>query len=493
MTAVGGAASPLDALLQRLGAAAAELLPGEPAGDLPTAGQEGGALLWALVEQLQNVPQPSDVWLLLVALSATFPHDSDVCAVRRRLELSSTSGACEWLLEWAYAAAGGRSTGHERIRLVTDAVFVDVDFTARHDLQTGVQRVVRRLLPRWDSQHDVVLAVWAEGEAALRELTAMERERVLRWTGPLGSEPALSTSPLLVPWRSTVVLPEVPGGEQCSRLTGLALHSGNRVAVIGHDCIPVVSTDLMPDSEPVKFVRFLTLVKHAAVVATVSSSSAAEFGGFVSALSSQGLRGPRVVCCPLGSDAPISEPGPRKPTDQPEILVVGSHEPRKNHLAVLHAAELLWRRGLQFRLRFIGAGGWTTDAFDHQLQRLIAGGRPVTADRGRDDAQLWDAFRRARFSVFPSLHEGFGLPVVESLSLGTPVIGTAYGSIAEVAAGGGVLLVDPHDDLGLAAAMQRLLCDDDALEALRAAAAARPVRSWNDYASELWEQLVVAR
>ena len=495
----GGGAAVLDpglglsALHQRLTEVLPELLadapppPGE-------SGQECAELLQLVVAALVAEPTRDRVWLLLVALSATFPVDEDVRAAQRQLELASLSECCIWLLEWSYTAAQGRGSGAHRLQLVRDGVVVDVDFTAKHDLQTGVQRVVRRLLPRWDRDHDVMLAVWSAQEGALRRLLGDETERVLRWTGPLARTATLPVEQtVVVPWRCTLVLPEVPGTEQCLRLAGLAQHSGNRVAVVGHDCIPVVSADLLATAEANKFVRYLSLVKHTSVVAGVSASAAAEFRGFASALPTQGLPGPRVVACPLALDASAPAEAEEPATALPEVLVVGSHEPRKNHLAVLHAAEVLWREGLRFSLRFVGGSGWTTTAFDARLRALSSAGRPVLAERGLPDEQLWAGFRRARFSVFPSLHEGFGLPVAESLALGTPVVGTRYGSVGEVGAEGGVLLVDPRDDDDLAAAMRCLLTDDAELDRLRQQARDRPVRTWDDYARELWQCLVVDR
>ena len=106
------------------------------------------------------------------------------------------------------------------------------------------------------------------------------------------------------------------------------------------------------------------------------------------------------------------------------------------------------------------------------------------------DAELASAYRQARCSVFVSMHEGYGLPVAESLAFGTPVIATDYGSTREIATGGGVLLVDPRDDEALVDGMRRLITDDDLLDSLHRQIANRPVRTWQEYASDLWEGLV---
>ena len=189
---------------------------------------------------------------------------------------------------------------------------------------------------------------------------------------------------------------------------------------------------------------------------------------------------------------PVEVPPPVGQTeavdDVPLVMSVGSFEPRKSQLAVLHAAERLWREGHAFRLRFIGGGGWRTQ-FDAELNRLAAAGRDVAVTVRMTDEELWRTYRRARFSVFPSLHEGYGLPVAESLAYGTPALTTDYGSTAEIAAEGGALTVDPRDDDALVDAMRRLLTDDDLVAELEQAAGARPIRTWDDYARELWDVL----
>ena len=99
----------------------------------------------------------------------------------------------------------------------------------------------------------------------------------------------------------------------------------------------------------------------------------------------------------------------------PLILVVGSHEPRKNHLRVLEAAERLWATASRFQLLFVGGSSWRSDDFERLAAHLASLGRPVGIVRRASEEDLWAAYRLARFSVFPSLAEGFGLPVAESL------------------------------------------------------------------------------
>jgi glycosyltransferase involved in cell wall biosynthesis len=398
-----------------------------------------------------------------------------------------------WLLEAGYLAAASRGAMDAEMAVVSDAVVVDVDFTARHKLHTGIQRVVRETVPHWARDHEITLVVWTDQDGALRFLDDREADRVLRWSelDDPGEDRQPSTVPhrLVVPVRSTVVLPEIAAPEHCSPLAAVARFSGNRVTLIGHDCIPVISPEIIHPELPDRFTRFLETVKHAHRVAAVSRSAAGEFRGFADMVTAQGLTGPAVVPCVLPVESPPGEPLPQ--ADPPLVVSVGSFEPRKNQLAVLTAAERLWRAGLRFQMVFMGGGGWVTEA-DALMNRLVAEGRPIQRFTAVSDEQMWQALRQARFSVFLSLHEGYGLPVAESLACGTPSLTTAYGSTREIADGGGAIAVDPLDDDAVAAQMQRLLTDDALIERLRTEAGQRPPRTWEDYAREVWRELVTA-
>lgn len=445
-----------------------------------------GELIEALIAPLSRDPAADRVWLLLTALSGVYPSAAEVRATARYLRMHGTAHASTWVLHRAEATIRVRGRPEARLSLRQEAVLVDVDFSAKHDLHTGIQRTVRELLPRWDASHDVTLVAWTTSRSAHRSLDPTETDRVLRWAARgSGTEgPVRTDTRLIVPWRSTLVLPEVPLPDVATALAGLAELSGNRVVVVGYDCIPVASAELVPPAEAEKFTRYLSLVKHSHHVAAISRTAAAEFEGFVSMLPAQGLSGPTVSACGL----PVQSPSPRRPAQAVqgrEVLAVGSLDPRKNHATVLRAAEVLWSDGEQFELRFVGTSGWSTTDFDTELAAARARGRRVHVARRVDDEELWTLYASARFTVFCSLHEGFGLPVAESLAAGTPVVTSNFGSMAEIASDGGVLLADPHDEFSVAGAMRRLL-DDDELERLRTQAERRPSRTWDDYADELW-------
>lgn len=487
----------LRALDQRLGAVAAALdLISLPArGPALDPGRSASAFLPLLVEACLDAAGTDVPWLVLTGVAGAFPRSRDVLAFRRRLEVLPPHELAAALLADVVASPRHGRLDFE-MDVVVGGIVVNVDFCARHDIHTGIHRVVRETLPRWQAKHAIVATANIDEYSGLRTLAPREAHRVFAY----GTEPSVSTSDeldyharLVVPWRGVLVIPEIPEPAFSPYLAALAELSGNQLNIIGYDMIPVVSADLRPDVDAVRFASYLSVIKHATRVAGISVSATTEFAGFAHAVTAQGLPGPTVREVLLPGDVPThaTPSASAAPDRRPLVLCVGSHEPHKNHRTVLHAAERLWRAGHEFDLEFIGGTGWRSEELVAYLAEVRASGRPVH-DRGRvTDDELWQAYRDASFTVFLSVHEGFGLPVVESLGCGTPVVTSIYGSMGEIAAGGGCLAVDPRDDDAVTEAIRVLLTDRNVLDRLREEAARRPVRRWDQYATELWDVLAV--
>ena len=281
------------------------------------------------------------------------------------------------------------------------------------------------------------------------------------------------------------------------RYQGFTMYSESRTGVVGHDCVPLTAAETCVDGLAYGFSCYLAALARVDRIATVSQASAVEYMGWRAMLSGTGLHGPEIHAIPLA--VVRHDPTPSALVEaknlfglgsMPIVLAVGSHEPRKNHLAALHAAEILWREGIPFTFAFIGANSWHSSTFEVAVADLQNQGRPLQVAVRLSEELLWAAYRLAWCTIFPSLHEGFGLPVAESLASGTPVITSSYGSMREIGASGGALLVDPRDDLDLAAALRRMLTEEGLRERLASEAASVPTRSWDEYADETWAFLV---
>ncbi|GAA3802346.1 hypothetical protein GCM10022273_11440 [Cellulomonas soli] len=430
-----------------------------------------------------------EVWLALAAVSGVLPVDRTVTELCRAAEFD---GARPLLTE--IVSSSRPRTLDREVRIVTDTTVVDVHHTAHTVLATGIQRVARETARRWSKEHPCTLVAWIDDFDAMRELTALERARIAGDPLPDSNEGSSSGSVIVVPWRVTYVLPElVADRRRNQRLLAFARHTPSRTGVIGFDCIPMTSGDTSDEGVPDFFADHLATVRHFDRITTISEAAGREYGGWRTMLGAIGMVGPDIEPILLPAEAP---PAAEASLDRarrrflvgglPMVLCVGTHEPRKNHGAVLHAAEVLWREGIEFSLTFVGGHSWRGHDFTRRLAELQLAGRPVESASGIDDELLWAAYRLARCTVFPSFNEGFGLPVAESLAAGTPAITSGYGSMREIAEAGGALLVDPRDDASVTDALRRLLSDDETHSRLAAAALARPPRTWDDYAADAW-------
>jgi glycosyltransferase involved in cell wall biosynthesis len=155
----------------------------------------------------------------------------------------------------------------------------------------------------------------------------------------------------------------------------------------------------------------------------------------------------KIRVIPNAVGAPFGPDGPKAKGDY--VLAVGTLEPRKNLARAVEAA-----RRVGVELRVVGARGW--------------GGveAPGATWLGEvSDEELAALYRGARVVVYPSLYEGFGIPVLEAMACGTPVVTSAGGATEEVA-GGAAVLVDPLDPASIATGLERAASRSAELAAL---------------------------
>ena len=174
----------------------------------------------------------------------------------------------------------------------------------------------------------------------------------------------------------------------------------------------------------------------------------------------------RVIVAPLGVTPMLSAPTPAELASLPEpgfVLAVGTLEPRKNLPRLVSAYSGL-DPALQaaHRLVVVGASGWSTGPTVAALRSL--GDRCLTLGHV-SDAALAELYRRCAVFCYPSLGEGFGLPVVEAMAAGAPVITSTVSSLPEVG-GDAVAYVDPRNVDDIRRGLADLLADAQAREAM---------------------------
>ena len=187
----------------------------------------------------------------------------------------------------------------------------------------------------------------------------------------------------------------------------------------------------------------LPTLRAAAKIVTISEFTKGEV------IELAGVPEDRVAIVPCAVDDIFQPVGPAADGDY--LLAVGTLEPRKNLAVAVQAARLA---GLE--LRVVGASGWG----DVQI-----GGDGVRWLGRSSDEELARLYRGAQCLVYPSLYEGFGIPVAEAMACGTPVVTSAHSAMSEVA-GGAAVLVDPRDPEAVAAGIAEAIARRDELSAL---------------------------
>jgi len=166
------------------------------------------------------------------------------------------------------------------------------------------------------------------------------------------------------------------------------------------------------------------------------------------------------------------------------ILAVGNLQPRKNLPRLISAYDALRRRGeIQHLLVIVGQAGWHGDEVLGSALKS-PWGRDIVFPGFVPDADLVELYNGAAAFVYPSLYEGFGLPLLEAMACGTPVICSNVASLPEVA-GDAAIQVDPTDVAGLAGAIRGLLGNSSLAAELGMRGAARAAQfSWERTARE---------
>ncbi|MCP3914611.1 MAG: glycosyltransferase family 4 protein [bacterium] len=193
----------------------------------------------------------------------------------------------------------------------------------------------------------------------------------------------------------------------------------------------------------------------------------------------------RVMVTRLGCDHVLTHlpPGGYPAAQDPFVLTVSRVDRRKNHVRMLAAFELLVREGFPHRWIVAGPRGFGCEDFERALEHSSARER-VDWRTSVDDAELTRLYSQADVLLWASLSEGFGLPPLEAMACGTPVVTSCVTSMPEVC-GDAAFLVEPTDVERIFEATRRLLAEPELAEAFRAKGSARAREyTWRDCARD---------
>ncbi|HRY91189.1 MAG TPA: glycosyltransferase family 1 protein [Candidatus Gracilibacteria bacterium] len=140
------------------------------------------------------------------------------------------------------------------------------------------------------------------------------------------------------------------------------------------------------------------------------------------------------------------------------VLAVGTLEPRKNFATLIKSFVIIKRKNPDYKLVIVGKKGWNWGEIDQAVKEYGLEGEVIFTGY-LEDSELHRVYGLAKVFVFPSIYEGFGIPPIEAMASGCPVVSSNAASLPEVVGESG-LLVDPHNALKIADAVCSLISND---------------------------------
>lgn len=360
---------------------------------------------------------------------------------------------------------------------------VALDATPLLGVQTGIGRSVAEMVAALQARDSVRLLPYVLGTRSPAGRPVMP---------PGARHVRIPTRALLAAWTRTDhprLDRWVRGADVVHATNFLVAPTRLPTLVTVHDC----SFALFPETVDAVVAQFGVILRRAVRRGVTVHVTTEQVAGEVEDLYGPGLRDSgRLAVVPFA--VPDLGPSGSMPSriaalaGQPFVLALSRIEPRKNHAALVRAFGAVADRHPDVRLVVAGPDGAARPALDDAVAALPAAVRGrVVLPGALDDSERRALLEHAVLLAYPSLYEGFGFPVLEAMTVGTPVLASRNGAIAEVAAGAAEL-VDVRNDGVLADALDHLLGDATRRSQLAALGRVRAAEfSWDRTARGLTE------
>ena len=343
-------------------------------------------------------------------------------------------------------------------------LFFDVTKALSQKSKSGLSRVSGRLREELSSvlRHKFELVVWSnrKGKFVLAD--------------------GKSKSPFSIDdW---ILTPELFSSEERNGFESFKANCPAKFAAIFHDAIPLKYPEITWPHSVGRHPSYMKLLANFDLVLSVSEASRVDLIGYWNWLGISKF--PEVKILQLGSNlidsnrvSEIVIPGSR------HVLIVAILDPRKNQEKLLTVCERLWEQRVEFSVTFAGR---VNPHFGKPIQRKIKAlekrGLPICHLPKVSDTELVALYQKSRFTVYPSLAEGCGLPVLESLWFGRPCVCSDIPAVRESAEGGGCVLFSLDDPGQLEDALHSLLMNEDKMKQLESEVNNRVLPTWRESA-----------
>lgn len=342
------------------------------------------------------------------------------------------------------------------------SLYIDLSEFLEHPVTTGIQRIAGEMCRYLPPQAAIPVRVHEGGLVAFPPALIQTIGRHFRDASPAGAAHIRRVgaggngSPVELSPDDVVLVPEVfDNAERLAFFRAMREEEWSRVRFIVYDLLPITHPEYFMAEGVLSIYGYYQLIRRASACGFISEDTRDVYYKRLKRTSARGGPVLRLGCDSLG-ERPTRPQLNRRLT----FSVLGTIEPRKNHALILQAFEPLLGRIDGLTLEFIGKMGWVDSEFARKVEALAADTRsglrfyPAPAD-----GAIRNHIERTRATIYVSAAEGYGLPPMESLWVGTPVIASAQVPSVKDIGRGGVHIIDPLTSENLRKAVIALLDD----------------------------------
>lgn len=365
----------------------------------------------------------------------------------------------------------------------------------RYNINSGIQRVSRSIAREFLKLGiDIDFVKWDDNTKKLISISTNEYKQFSKWNGPRADFIEETINIKINDWLFTAELIYSKPHGSLADIIEYAKNRGMLLGIIFHDNIPYKMKNIYPQEASYAHFDYMMKVSTFDVIIPNSKYTSFELKNtYFKSLDKFTNISKKIIPCVLpgefmGTQRIIKHVNNN--TKKIQILSVGTIEHRKNHVKLLEAFDLISTKYKDLDIELIIVGKAPVIELENILKRYLNKNKKIKWLDHTSDEELKNCYKECDFTIYPSIEEGFGLPILESIWNAKPCICHNAGALEEVGAAGGALLVDMYNIDKLYKGIEKLVLDTKYLATLTNEAINRKIKTWHEYSSELVDILV---
>jgi glycosyltransferase involved in cell wall biosynthesis len=324
---------------------------------------------------------------------------------------------------------------------IENSIIVFCQSTVSCNFNTGIQRYVRILIKGLVESGVKVIPV----KFSNNELVVLNKKE-LKYLGEFNGPEYKYFKDIRkkdILYAKKIVMPEIFFDETIEKIYEFCKKNNKKLVSVFYDGSPFILKNVYSKKTQESYLNYMKQISISDLIICISESSKKDYDQIILNTKNINLK-IKAILCPHEKIKNIPEVSDKKNI---EAVYISSFDKRKNHIKLISAYEkslkILKSQGYDLKLSFIsGYNSEDKEYNDLLYKRCLENDIEIFINVS--DKFLIDKIKKSDFSIYSSLHEGFGLPIVESLSWGIPVICSNNSSMAEVASFGGCLTFNPN-------------------------------------------------